>query len=114
MLFLALLEMTRAFTGRASAKEAFENQARIRLRRDRRRGGTPGQIVLVGAGITGVARAGLTDRIAGEFERRKAREMAYAFCGKLIDGNARVNVSASGLLDAHTGEKSSARARMVA
>ena len=66
----------RAFAGRARAEQPFKNLARIGFGRHRRGGRTPGKIVLVGAGITGIARAGVAAGVAGQFQRRKPRQMA--------------------------------------
>src|SRR6266566_2378427 len=58
LLFLTALKALFAFTGRAGAEESLEQEAGIRLGRDGLGGRVPGQIVLISAGISGIAVAG--------------------------------------------------------
>jgi len=60
-----------SFTGRSGAKEPLEQQARIRLGRHRLGGGAPGEVVLIGAGIAGIAIPGFPHGVTSEFQRRK-------------------------------------------
>ena len=113
LLFLTALEALFAFTGCASAKESLEQQAGIRLGRHGLAGRAPGQSVLIGARISGIAIAGFAHRVAGQFQGRKPGEMPDLVGCNLVDGNARVNVRAGGFLDADAGQEGATGARVV-
>ncbi len=99
--------------GAPGAEEPLENQARIGFGGDGRGRGTPGKIELVGAGVTGIASAGIAHRIAAEFERREARKVANLARDGLVDGNAGADVGRA-LLQAHAGQEHAVAARVIA
>ena len=96
------------------AEEPLEDQARVRLGRDRQGGPAPGQVELVGAGIARVAITRLAHRVARQLERGKSRQMPDSLGGHLVDRDAGVDVGAGGLLDAHAGQERAAGAGMIA
>src|ERR1041384_4998799 len=57
LLLLTNHEVLRALLGRAGAEKAFEKQARVDLWRERGGRRTPGEIMLIDAGVLRVARA---------------------------------------------------------
>ena len=114
MLRLTVREAGRAFARCAAAEEALEEETRVRLRCDGGIRRTPGEIILVGAGVTGVAVAGFAHGITGQLQRRKARQVADLVRDDLIDGDAGLDVRAGGLLHAHAGEERAAGARVIA
>src|SRR5207249_9990924 len=63
LLLLAALEAFPPFAGRAGAEEAFEEEPGIGLRRHGLGGRAPREVVLVGAGITGIAIAGFPNGV---------------------------------------------------
>ena len=71
LLLAAELEVLASLAGRAGAEEPLEDEARIGLGGHGQGGGAPGQVVLVGAGIAGVAVAGLPHAVAGQLQRRE-------------------------------------------
>ena len=113
LLLLPARQTLLSFTGRSGAKEPLEEQARIRLGRHRLGGGAPGEVVLIGAGITGIAIPGFPHGVARQFQRREAGQMPDLVRHDLIDGNAGVDVCARGFFDANACQKRSAGARMI-
>src|SRR5690606_20821454 len=99
----ASLGVRRALAVLAGAEEPLEDEARVVLRRHRRRGVLPGDVVLVGAGVAGVAVGGLSRGVAAELERGKAREVADLLRHDLVDRDAGADVR-SGFVDTHAGE----------
>ena len=94
LLGLTALEIRHAFARAARAKQTFEHEARVVFGRERLVVRAPGEIVFVRAGVTGIAVAGLSHRIAGELERREAREMSDLVGHDLVDRNSGANVGA--------------------
>jgi hypothetical protein len=68
MLGLATLEIRDALVRRTVSEQALEDELRIVLGRERLIVRAPGHVVLVGAGISGIAFAGLAHRIAAQLE----------------------------------------------
>ena len=95
-------------------KQPLEGELRVVLGRQRLVRRLPGEVVFVGAGVAGIAFAGLAHHVAGELERGEAREMADLVGHHLVDGHAGLDVRARGLLDAHAGEEGAAGARVIA
>ena len=93
---------------RSKRRRGFGSGATGRIRR------TPRQIVLVGARVTRIAVARLAHGVAGQFERRKPRQMSDLLRRDLIDRNTGVNVRAGRLFDANAGEKRAAGTRVIA
>ena len=94
-----------ALAARSGAEEAFEEQPGIDLGRHRGGGRTPGQVVLIDAGIARVAGAEVLDDVAGEFQRSEGREQADLLRHDLIGGDSGVEIVAAGLLDPHAREE---------
>ena len=92
LLLLAAFEVLDSLAGRAGAEEPLKNQARIRLRRHRLGGRTPGQVVTISAGITRVAITGLAHGVAAQLQRRESGQMSDLLRHQLIAGNAAVDV----------------------
>ena len=111
---LPALEARLALAGLPLAEEAFEQEPGVGLGRDRRGGRAPGEVVLVGARVAGVAVAGLADGVAAQFERAEPGEVADLAGDDLVDRDARVDVGAGGLADADAGEERAAGAGVVA
>jgi hypothetical protein len=86
-----------ALLRRARAEEPLEDEPRVGLRRHRRRRRLPGDVVLVGARVAGVAVARLVHGVAGELERREPRDLADVLRRHLVDRHADVDVAAVGL-----------------
>ena len=99
---------------RAGPEHPLEKRARIHLGRERRGGRAPGEVVLIDAGVVGVAGADVEHGVAGKFERTKRREQADLLRHDLVDGNAGMKIRAVGFLDAHAGEERGVGAGMVA
>lgn len=81
-----------AVLGRSAAEEAFEYQSWTAFGGHRLGLGAPGEVELISAGISGIAIAGLSDAISGEFERGKSGGIAHFACGDLVDRNTDSNV----------------------
>ena len=113
LLVLAALEVRDALVAGAVTKQPFEGELRIVFRRQRLVGRLPGEVVFVGAGVARIAFAGLAYHVAGELERREARQVPDLVGHHLVDGDARLDVRACGLLDAYPGEERAARARVI-
>src|SRR5262249_19731196 len=85
-LFLAAALHVRPARARGpGAEEALEGEPRVRLRRHRRRGRAPGEVVLVGARIPRVARPRLPPRLARQLQRGEPREVADPARQHLVD-----------------------------
>ena len=82
----------------ALAEQALEDDARMGLGRQRRRGRRPRQIVLVDAGVAVVALAHRGEQIHRQLERRQPRLLADLLRRDLIDRRAQVVVGALGPL----------------
>ena len=113
LFLLAALQVLRALSGRAAAKEPLENHAWIGFRRHGGRGRTPGEVELVGAGIARIARARSAHRVAAQLQRREARQMTDLASDGLVDGNAGTNVRGA-LLQANASEEDAVPAGVVA
>ena len=109
----AAAQIIRAFAVRTGAEEPLKNLARIRLGRHRRGGRTPGEIVLIGAGIAGIARAGITAGVAGQFQRGKRRQMSHLAGDGLINRNSSTDVRGT-FFHPHAGQKSAVGAGVIA
>ena len=79
----------------AVAEQALEQRARIENRRQRLRLASPRQIVGVGAGVAGIAIAGLARVFHAEFERREPRLIADLIGDNLVAGNAGLDIDQS-------------------
>ena len=108
------LRFADALARRAAAEQPFEHEPRIGFGRQGLVVRAPGEVVFVGAGVTRIAVPGLAHRVAGQFERREAREVPDLVGDDLVDGDAGADVRARGLLDAHAGQEGAAGARVVA
>jgi len=75
--------------------------------------GFPGNVKLVDAAISRVARAGARPAIAAQFQRRHPRLLADLFRRDLVHGDAQLHVRAFGFERVATGEIGGGRARMV-
>ena len=113
LLLPAALQVRPPLAGRAGAEEPLEDQPRVGLRRHRRRRRAPGEVVLVGAGIAGVAGPGLPARVAGQLQRGEAREVADLAGDHLVDRDAGADVGGA-LLQADAGQERAVAARVVA
>ena len=113
MFLPAALRIFHPFTGRTRAEQPFKNLARIGLGRQRCVGRTPGKIVLIGAGIAGIARAGVAAGVAGQFQRRKPRQVPDLARDGLVNRNPGVYVRGA-FFHPHAGEKSSVGAGVIA
>src|SRR5262249_20832644 len=114
LFFLAALDAFLTLALCAGAEQPLEDQPRISLGRDRRRGRAPSEVVLIGTRIARVAVAGLACRLAGEFQRWEAREMADLVGDELVDRNAGMDVGAGRFAHAHTGEERAIGAGVIA
>ena len=112
--FEALVQILLAFGGCARAEKLFEDGARIRFGRERQGFGRPGDVVLVSAGIAGVAGTVKTRSFHAELQRIEPREVADLPRGDLIDGNAEVQSGAERFPGVTAGEERRAGAGMVA
>src|SRR5262249_9523358 len=112
-LLAATLEVLAPFPRGPGPEEAFEGQPGVELRRHRRRRRAPGEVVLVGAGVSRVARAGLADRVAGQLQRREPSEVADAAGDHLVDGDPGADVRGA-LVQADAGQERPRAARVVA
>ena len=92
-------EMGAAFGGAAHFPEqAFEDNARMGLGRERRGGRRPGKVVLVDASVAVIALADDLHQIHGQFERRELGFLSNVLRGDLVDGRAEVVIRALGPL----------------
>ena len=89
----------------AVGEKPVEDQARINLRRHRRRFGFPGEIELIGATVARIAFAGDAALVTAQFERGQARESADFFSGNLVHRNAGLDIRALGLARLTAGEE---------
>src|SRR5437867_3708184 len=101
LLGLSAFEALDSLSGRAGAEKPLENQAWIWLRRERLRRRAPGEIIAIGAGITGVAISRLAHGIARQFKGGETSEMTDLLRNDLVDGNAGIDIRTGGFLDAH-------------
>ena len=97
----------------ARAEQPLEEHARIEDRRQRLRLAPPRQVVGVGAGVAGVAIAGLARVVHAELERREARLVADLVGDDLIAGDARLDVD-GGLADLDAGQIRPGAAAVIA
>jgi hypothetical protein len=97
----------------AVAEQAFKKRARVEHRRQGLRLALPGQIVGVGAGITGVAIAGLARIFHAQLERREAGLLAHLVGHDLVEGDAGLDID-DGLARLHAGEIRGAAAAVIA
>ena len=79
----------------AVAEQALEDDARMRLGRQRRRRRRPREVVLVDAGVAVVALADGREQVHRQLERRQLRLLADLLGGDLVDGRAEVVVACS-------------------
>ena len=101
------------FTVFAFAEEAFEDPSRIGLGSHGIGRTFPSEIVLVGAGVTGVAGAGAAIGDTAHFQRREASGVADFAGNGLVDGNAGADVGGA-LFDADAGEEYAVAASVIA
>ncbi len=113
---LARLLQRRAPVGRAAAlaEQPLEDDARMRLGRQRRRRRRPGEIVLIDAGVAVVALADRLEQVHRQLERRQLRLLADLLRGDLIDRGAEVVVGALGPLRLGRAQERGVRGRMRA
>ncbi len=86
----------------AIPEETFEKHAGIQGRRQRLRFTAPREVICVGAGVAGIAIAGLARVVHAEFDGRKARLTADLVGDNLVERNAGLDVD-QGLLDLNAG-----------
>ena len=98
---------------RAVAEQSLERPAGVELGADRRRRAAPGEVVLVGAGVPGVARAALADVVGRQLERRQPREVADAVGHHLVDRRPGLEHGGA-LLEADAGQERAVGPRVVA
>src|SRR5205807_1404968 len=113
LLLLPLLERFLALSGRTGAEETLEYQPRVGLGGHRRGRRLPGKVVLIRAGISGIAVARFAHGIARQLEGWEACQRACLRSGDLVNGNAAMDVGAGGFFHAHAGEEGSAGAGVV-
>ena len=89
----------------ALAKQAFEDDARMRLGRKRSRGRRPGKAILIDARVTVVAHTGERVQIHRELQRRQLRLAAHLLGRDLVDGRAQVIVGALGVFGGRGAQK---------
>ena len=111
---VAAAEALGALLGIAGPEEPLEDRAGIRLGGHRLVFGPPRQVELVGAGVAGIAGAGLADTVGGKLEGRQAGLVADGLGGDLVDRDAEVDVGAGGLAGAAAGEEGGDAAGVVA
>ena len=113
---LARLLQRRATVGGAAAlaEQALEDDARMRLGRQRRRRRRPREVVLIDAGVAVVALADRLEQIHRQLERRQLRLLADLLRGDLIDRGAEVVVGALGPLRLRRAEERGVRGRVRA
>ena len=92
---------------------ALEGEPRVGLGGLGRRRRTPGEVELVGARVAGVAGPGPGDGVAGQLQRREARQVPDLAGDHLVDGDAGADVGGA-LLEAHAGEERAVAAGVVA
>ena len=89
------LERSAAFGEVASvAKEALEDDARVRFSRQRGRGRRPGEIVLISAGVAVVALTDHLEVVHGQFEGGQLGSLSNTLSRDLIDRRSQVVVGA--------------------
>ena len=111
----ALLQFRAPALGAAAvAEQPLEDDAGIRLGRQRRRGRRPRQVVLVGAGVAVVAVAHLGQQVRADLERRQRRVRADRARGNLIDRRPQLVVAALGALRLRAAQEGAVRRGVVA
>ena len=94
LLGLAPLEIRHTLARIAGAEQSLEHEPRVVLGRKGLVVRPPREVVFIGAGVAGIAVAGLAHGIAGELERGETREVADLVRDHLVDGDARADVGA--------------------
>ncbi len=97
----------------AIAKEALKQRPRIENGRQRLGFALPRQVIGVGAGVAGIAVAGLPRVFHAHFERREPRLVGHVSGYNLVAGNAGPDIH-GGFLDLNAGEVRPGAAAMIA
>lgn len=69
---------------------------------------------MIGARVSGVTATGVSDRIAGKFERRESRYMTKLLRGNLVDRDANMDILTGGLSRTCARQKCRVRPRVIA
>ncbi len=95
------------------AEELLENQAGITLGWSGGGFVTPGEVVLISAGITGIARTGAPRGIGGKLKRRQTGLVTDLLRSNLIHGDAVADIGTGGFAGLATGQEGRVRPCVV-